>query len=341
MGLIKAAIGAVGSAIGDSFKDYIYCDSLDNSTLMRRGYPKTSGGAGKYSQNSVITDGSRIAVNDGQFLIVVEDGRIVDFSAEQGEYIFQTNTAPSLFCGQFGDRLKNTLAIIGQRFTFGGISPNDQRAYFVNTKEILNNKFGFGNIPFRDGEFNITVTLQGFGVYSYRISDPLMFYANVCGNADIFTAANLEMNMKAELQNSLLPALGKLSDKNISYDKIPLEAPALSQLLNSVLSNNWESARGISISTVVFSNIIPDEQSIAKIRQMQESRVYAENTAMLGARIGAAQANAMEAAAANRAGAATGFLGAGMANAAGGVDPNALLRNTPQAPTNPPNNSNR
>lgn len=331
MGLIKAAAAAVGSAVGDSFKDYIYCESLDNSTLMRRGYPKSSGGSGAYSQNSVITDGSRIAVNDGQFLIVVEDGKIVDFSAEQGEYIFHTNTAPSLFCGQFGERLKNTLAIIGQRFAFGGIAPNDQRAYFVNTKEILNNKFGFGNIPFRDGEFNITVTLQGFGTYSYRIVDPIMFYANVCGNADVFTTANLDMQMKAELQNSLLPALGKLSDKNIRYDKIPSETPALAQLLNAELSSAWEAARGINISTLVFSNIVPDEQSVVKIRQMQESRVYSENTAMLGARIGAAQANAMEAAAANPAGAA-GLVEVGMAAAAGGVDPNALLRNAPQAP---------
>lgn len=331
MGLIKAAIGAVGSAVGDSFKDYIYCESLDNSTLMKRGYPKSSGGAGAYSQNSVITDGSRIAVNDGQFLIVVEDGKIVDFSAEQGEYIFHTNTAPSLFCGQFGERLKNTFAIIGQRFAFGGIAPNDQRAYFVNTKEILNNKFGFGNIPFRDGEFNITVTLQGFGMYSYRIVDPLMFYANVCGNADVFTSANLDMQMKAELQNSLLPALGKLSDRNIRYDRIPSETPTLSQLLNLELSSAWEAARGINISTLVFSNIIPDEQSVLKIRQMQESRVYSENTAMLGARIGAAQANAMEAAAANPAGAAAGFVGVGMAGAVGGVDPNALLRNATQA----------
>lgn len=306
MGLIKAATGAVGSET----EDYIYCESLDGSALMRRGYPKSSGGAGASASNGVVTDGSRVAVNDGQFLIIVENGKIADFSAEEGEYIFRADAAPSLFCGQLGEGLKNTFAGIGQRSAFGGSAPNDRRAYFVSTKEIPNNKFGFGNIPFRDGEFNITVILRGFGMYSYRIVDPLLFYANVCGNAETFTAADPYTQMRAELQNSLLPALGKLSDKNIGYDKIPLEVPALSKLLNDELSLAWETARGINVGTLVFSNITPDEQSAVKIRQMREARAYSET--------------------------ASGAVGTGMAGSAGGAYPNAPQAAPPtELPKNP------
>lgn len=325
MGLIKAAVGAIGSAVADTFEDYIYCSALDNSVLMQRGYPKSSGGAGSFASGAVISDGSRIAVNDGQFLIVVENGKIADFTAEQGGYIFRTEAEPSMFCGQFGDKLKNTFNQLLERFAFGGIAANDQRAYFVNTKEIINNKFGFGNVPFRDGEFNMTIMLQGFGAYTYRITDPLMFYANLCGNTDSFGTANLDSQMKSEIKGGLLPALGRLSSDNICYDKIPLEAPKLAEILNEELSDIWEKARGITITSLTFANIMPDEESVDKIREMQESRVYSSDTQMLGARVGAAQANAMEAAAENPSGSVNGFVGMAMAQQSGSIDANKLL----------------
>lgn len=332
MGLIKAAIGAIGSTVADTFEDYIYCAALDNSVLMQRGYPKSSGGAGSFATGAVISDGSRIAVNDGQFLIVVENGKIADFTAEQGGYIFRTEAEPSMFCGQFGDKLKNTFNQLLERFAFGGIAANDQRAYFVNTKEIINNKFGFGNVPFRDGEFNMTIMLQGFGAYTYRITDPLMFYANLCGNTDSFGTANLDSQMKSEIKGGLLPALGRLSADNICYDKIPIEAPKLAEILNEELSDIWEKARGITITSLTFANIMPDEESVDKIREMQESRVYSADTRMLGARVGAAQANAMESAAENPSGSVNGFVGMSMAQQSGGVDPNRLLSPNPPAP---------
>lgn len=337
MGLIKAAIGAVGSTVADTFEDYIYCAALDNSVLMQRGYPKSSGGAGSFASDAVISNGSRIAVNDGQFLIVVENGKIADFTAEQGVYTFCTDTEPSMFCGQFGDKLKSTFNQILERFAFGGIAANDQRAYFLNTKEIINNKFGFGSVPFRDGEFNMTIMLQGFGAYTYRLTDPLMFYANLCGNTDLFSTANLDSQMKTEIKGALLPTLGKLSSDNICYDKIPLEAPKLAQILNEELSDIWEKERGIILTSLTFANIIPDEESVDKIRAMQESRVYSKDTQMLGARVGAAQANAMETAAENPSGSVNGFVGMSMAQQSGGVDPNRLINPTSarSTPSNP------
>lgn len=325
MGLIKAVIGAVGSTVADTFEDYIYCEALSNSTLMQRGYPKSSGGAGRFASNCVISDGSRIAVHDGQFLIIVENGKIADFTAEQGGYIFRSNAEPSMFCGEFGDKLKNTFNVLLERFAFGGIAANDQRAYFINTKEIINNKFGFGNVPFRDGEFNMTIMLQGFGTYTYRVTDPLLFYANLCGNTDSFSTANIESQMKAELKGGLLPALGRLSGENICYDKIPVESPKLAEILNEELSDFWEKARGISIASLTFANIMPDDESVDKIREMQESRVYSSDKSMLGARVGAAQANAMEAAAENPSGSVNGFVGMSMAQQKGGVNVNGLL----------------
>lgn len=335
MGLIKAAIGAIGSTVADTFEDYIYCEALSSNTLMQRGYPKSSAGAGRFASDCVISDGSRIAVNDGQFLIVVENGKIVDFTAEQGGYIFRSDAEPSMFCGEFGDKLKRTFDLLLERFAFGGRASDDQRAFFINTKEIMGCKFGFGSTPFRDGEFNITVMLQGFGVYSYRITDPLLFYSNVCGNAESFSHSSIESQMKAELRNSLLPALGRLAEKNICYDKITLETENLANILNNELSELWSSARGITISSLAFSSIIPDDESIDKIRQMQESRVYSEDRSMLGARVGAAQANAMEMAAENPSGSVSGFMGLNLAQQSGGVNVNELMRENKQPPEAP------
>lgn len=335
MGLIKAVINTVGSTVADTFEDYIYCDSMEAGVLLQRGYPRSSGGAGKHASDCVISDGSRIAVNDGQFLIVVENGKIVDFTAEQGGYIFHTDTEPSLFCGSFGEQLLKSFSLLGERFAFGGRASNDQRAYFINTKEILGNRFGFGNIPFRDSEFNMTVLLQGFGVYSYRITDPLVFYTSVCGNAaDSYCHGDMEAQLKGELSGSLLPALGRLAAEKICYDRLTLETEKLAEILDDELTAQWRGARGISICAVAFSSILPDDESVDKIRQLQESRVYSADRAMLGARVGAAQANAMEIAADNPAGSVNGFVGMGMVQNAGGVNVNEMMKQ-PEPPAQP------
>ncbi|MCM1023448.1 MAG: SPFH domain-containing protein [Prevotella sp.] len=327
MGLIKAFTSSAMSYISDLWEDYIYCDSLDGNILVMKGRARKSAGAGGNANENVITDGSRIAVNAGQLLILVENGRIIDFTAEQGGYEYKSGTSPTMFCGDFGEALKISFEQMSARFAFGGMAGNDQRAYFVNTKEIPNNRFGFGNVPYRDGEFNMTILLQGFGVFSYEITDPITFYTNVCGNvADKYMKSSIEPQLKAELQSAVLPVLGELAESGVHYDRLSGQTERITELLQSRLEEHWKKDRGIEIKTVAFGNILPDDESVDKIRQLQESRAYSGNTAMLGARVGAAQASAMESAAENSAGAVTGFMGMNMAQNAGGVNVGELMR---------------
>lgn len=330
MGLIKAFTGSAFSYIADMWEDYIYCDALDNDTLIQKGHAKSSPGAGSRADDNVITQYSKIAVNAGQMLIIVEDGRIIDFTAEQGGYEYNSDTEPSAFCGVFGETLRISYEQICARFAYGGRAGKDQRAYFVNTKEILNNRFGFGSIPYRDSEFDLTITLQGFGTFAFQITDPLLFYTNISGNvSDKYTRSTLEPQIRAELQDALLPALGEMARAGVRYDELPSNTDGLKNLLKEKTHDKWKEARGIEIVSMALSSIIPDDESIDKIRDLQESRVYSGNKAMLGARVGAAQANAMESAAENSAGAVNGFMGMGMAQNAGGVNVAELMKDAP------------
>ena len=331
MGLIRAFTQSAFSYIGDIWEDYIYCDALDNDTLIQKGHAKSSaGGAGK--DDNVITQGSRIAVNAGQTLIIVEDGRIIDFTAEQGGYEYSSDTEPSAFTGDFGEALDISFEQIKKRFAFGGVAGKDQRAYFVNTKEIMNTRFGFGNVPYRDSEFDLTITVQGYGVFSFKITDLLTFYTAVSGNVtERYDKKTLEPQIKAELKDAVLPALGELAKSGVRYDELPSKADELTSILKEKTRTLWKEARGIEIMSIALSSIMPDDASIDKIRDLQESRVYSQNKSMLGARVGAAQANAMESAAENSAGAVTGFMGMGMAQSTGGVNVNELMSEPPKA----------
>ncbi len=332
MGLIKAFAGSASSFMNDLWEDYIYCDSLDDNILVQKGRKKLSPGASGNVNDNLITEGSRIAVNAGQALIVVEHGNIIDFCAEPGGYIFKSDAEPSIFCGDFGDALKVSFEMLKERFKFGGIAGNDQRAYFVNTKEILDNPFGFGQVPYRDSEFDITVLLRGYGNYTFIISDPLKFYTEIAGNVEknYDKAVLIGQTMRTELQNAILPVLGELSEEEIRYDKLPAKAVLLIDRLNAKLAPIWENTRGIKIKSINFSNLLPDDASIEKIRQLQESRAYSDNRAMMGARVGAATANAMESAAENPNGAVSGFMGMGMAQNAGAINVNDLMKETPE-----------
>lgn len=332
MGLIRAFSGALGSTLADQWEEYIYCDAMSADVLMQKGQARVGGKSSntKRSEN-IISDGSKIAVNDGQCMLIVENGKVVDFSAEPGGYIYQTGTEPSMFDSGFKG-LKESFKKVGKRFTYGGQPENDQRVYYINTKEIMGNKVGVGDVPFRDSEFGFTMMLKGYGTYSYRITNPIMFYTNVCGNVqDRFLRSQIDEQLKAEVQHNLQPALGKIALKGIAYDQLPLYTNEIADELNQELTEDWVENRGISVISVALASITPDAESAKKIAQFQESRVYT-NSRMMGARLGGAQANAMENAASNAAGAMTGFFGMGMAQQAGGANPATFYQNTPEPP---------
>lgn len=313
MGLIKAFSGAIRTTLADQWKDYIYCDSMSSDVLMEKGSKRIGDkSSNTKSDDNIISNGSKIAVNEGQVLLIVENGKVVDFTTEPGAYTYDTGTEPSLFDSGW-QGLKDSFKKVGKRFTFGGQPENDQRVYFINTKEIMGNKVGVGDVPFRDSEFGFTIMLRGYGVYSYRITDPIMFYTNVAANVEnTFSRLNIDEQLKAEVQHNLQPALGKIALKGISYDQLPLYVNEIADMLNEELTDDWVSLRGISIVSVALSSVTPDEESAKKIAQFQESRIYT-NTSMLGARMGAAQATAMEKAAENPNGAVGGFMGMGLA----------------------------
>lgn len=332
MGLIKAFGGSVRTTLADQWKEFIYCDAMDMNVLMQKGQAQIGDKSSntKRSEN-IISDGSKVAVNEGQCMLIVENGKIVDFSAEPGEYIYQTGTEPSMLDSGWKG-LKESFKKVGKRFTYGGQPENDQRVYYINTKEIMGNKVGVGEIPFRDSEFGFTIMLKGYGNYSYRITNPIMFYTNVCGNVeDRFMRGQIDEQLKAEVQHNMQPALGKIALKGIPYDQLTLYTNDIAHELNQELTEDWVENRGISVVSVALASITPDADSAKKIAQFQESRVYT-NSRMMGARLGGAQANAMEGAAKNSAGAMTGFLGMGMAQQAGGANAATFFENSPEPP---------
>lgn len=319
MGLVQAVKGAVSSTLADQWKEFIYCDALGADTLIQKGQKRvTAASSNQYGSENIITHDSKIIVNEGQALLVVENGKIIDFSVEPGAYTFQSDTEPSLFAGGFKG-LIDSFKKVGQRFVYGGQPQTDQRVYYVNLKEIPNNKFGVGGVPFRDAEFGFTIQLKGFGIYSYKIEDPLLFFSHVAANVtDRYLAANLDDQLKAEFQQSIQVALGNLSATGIAYDTIPQHTKELTVYMDKMLDEDWKQVRGLVVVSIGFSSITPDEESIKKIAQFQEARVYS-NAQMLGGRLGGAQATAMENAAKNENGAMNGFIGMGFAQQAGGA----------------------
>lgn len=286
LGLIKAALTGIRSTLADQWLEYIYCDTLPVDVLMRKGQKRIGpGSSNTKGSDNIITKGSRIALNEGQFLLVVDDGRIVDFSDEPGDYTFDKSTEPSLFYGGFGKGLVDTFKTLGKRFTYGGDTAHDQRVYFINKKFITDNKFGTKSpIPFRDSEWQITVNIRLFGTYVYKIVNPLLFYANLAGNVNYeYKVSEIEEQFKSDLCGSLLPALGKVSLEGIPYDQLPAAVDQLTAAIQEVLKTNWEDKVGINVDRVVIENAAPTDEDRVKIQKLQETRVFSNASFATGA----------------------------------------------------------
>ncbi len=326
MGLIKAGIGALGGVLADQWKEFFYCEAMDMDTLVIKGQKRISGrGSNTKGSDNLISNGSGIAVADGQCMIIVEQGKVVEVCAEPGEYTYDTSTEPSIFAGSFGESLKNTFKTIGKRFTYGGDTGKDQRIYYINTKEIMGNKFGtpspiiFEVMNKRIG-FSRTVNVRCNGMYSYIITNPLLFYTKVCGNVEYsFTRDQIDQQMKTEFVSALQPAFGALAEMELRPAQLPAKVNELKKAMNDALQYEWVESRGISVEKIALNPITLNDEDMKKIQEMEDSMSYGSNAAMMAGRMTTATANAMETAAGNSAGAMTGFMGMGMAgNAMGG-----------------------
>ncbi len=332
MGLIKDAISAVGGAVGgtlrEQWKEYFYCESMKPEVLVSKGMKRTKRG-GNSEDDNIISNGSIIAVNEGQFMIIVEDGFIVDYSGDPGTFKWDRSSEPSLFdSSSFADKLKNTFSTMGKRFAFGGEVSKDQRVYFFNKKEIVGNKYGTPNpVPFRVVDKNIgldiDISLRCHGEYSYEICDPMLFYKNVCGNVEHeYTRDRLDSQLKSELLTALQPAFAKISEMGIRYSAVPGHTLELTDALNEVLSKKWTQLRGIRIVSFGVNSIKASEEDENAIKELQRRAVF-RNADMAEANYHASYGNALENAANNANGAAMGFIGMGMAS--GGMNPADML----------------
>ncbi|MDD6069231.1 MAG: SPFH domain-containing protein, partial [Clostridiales bacterium] len=346
MGLIKAIGGAIKGVAADQWKEYFYCDSLESDVLVVKGRKRTTSrfGTKNDGNDNLITNGSVIAVNEGQCMIIVDQGKVVEFCAEAGEFMYDTSSEPSLLHGDLGENIGKTFSQIGKRFTFGGDTGKDQRVYFFNTKEIMGNLYGTTSpVPFRIVDQNIGLDIDSAvrcnGVYSYQIFDPILFYTNVCGNVtDEYTRDKLDSQLKSEIQTALQPAFAQISAMGIRYSDVPAHTTELADVMNKVLSEKWGQLRGIKIVSFSVNAIRASEEDEQMIKDLQKTAVY-RNPNMAAATLVGAQAEAMKSAASNTsAGPMMAFAGMNMANMAGGMDANSLFAMGQQQNNTPPVN---
>ena len=333
MGLIKAALGAAGGVMADQWLEYFYCDSLPENVMAVKGQKRTSGrSSNTRGSDNIISNGSVIAVADGQCMIIVDQGKVTEFCAEPGEFKYDASTEPSLFYGKLGKNILDTFKNIGKRFTFGGEAPKDQRVYYFNTKELIGNKYGTPSpVPFRVVDqragIDIDIAIRCFGEYSYRICDPILFYTNVCGNVSgDYTRDRLESQLKTELLTALQPAFAKISEQGIRYSALPGHTMEMADALNDVLSSKWRNLRGLEIVSFGVSSVKASEEDEAMLKELQRNAAFMDPTRAAAHLVGA-QASAMQAAANNQnAGPAMAFMGMNMAGQAGGVNAQSLYQ---------------
>ena len=333
MGLIRAAAGAAGGVLADQWKEYFYCESIPADVLAVKGQKKVSGrSSNTKGSDNIISNGSVIAIADGQCMLIVEQGKVVDVCAEPGEYTYDMSTEPSIFAGDLGESIKGVFQNIGKRFTFGGEAPKDQRVYYFNTKELTGNKYGTPSpVPFRVVDqragIDIDIGIRCFGEYSIRLKNPLLFYTNVCGNvSEDYKVENIAGQMKTELLTALQPAFAKISDMGIRYSALPGHTLELAEALNEQLSSKWRDLRGMEIVSFGVSSVKANEEDEQMIKELQRNAAFMDPTRAAAHLVGA-QGEAMKAAAANTgAGPAMAFMGMNMAGQAGGMNAQNLFQ---------------
>ena len=285
MGLIKAALGATGGVLADQWKEFFYCEAMDKEVMVKKGQKRVGGrSSNTKGSDNIISNGSGIAVADGQCMIIVEQGKIVEVCAEPGEFTYDNSTEPSIFAGSLGESIKQTFKTIGKRFAFGGDTGKDQRIYYFNTKELIDNKFGTPSpIPFRvvDSKIglDIDVSVRCSGVYSYKIADPLLFYTNVCGNVEQeYTRDELDSQLKTEFISALQPAFGRLSELELRPNQIVTHNTDLEAAMNTALSAKWGELRGLKVVSIALGSVTLPDEDAEMIKQAQRTAIMRDPT---------------------------------------------------------------
>ena len=289
MGLIQALGATLTTVLADQWREYFYCESLPENVLMRKGVKRISGkSSNTKGSDNIISNGSIIAVNDGQCMMIVDQGGIVEFTAQPGEFVWDKSTEPSIFYGSLGDNLKKTWEVLKKRFTLGGDTGKDQRIYYFNIKEIIGNKYGTANpVGFRVYYPNINldteIGIRCFGEYSYKLTDPMLFYKNVAANVSgDYTRDRIDSQLKSEFLTALQPAFARISDMGIRYSALPGHTMELAESMNEVLSPKWAELRGISIVSVGVSSVNANPEDEERIKKLQNAAASTYGTMAVG-----------------------------------------------------------
>ncbi len=290
MGLIKAAKEALESYVAEQWRDYFYCTSLASDVLVAKGEKQETSRKGKKKgADNIISNGSIVSVNAGQCMIIVDNGKIAEFCAEPGEFLYDASTEPSLLYGSLEENIRKTFEQLGRRVTFGGATGKDQRVYYFNIKEIMNNLYGTPN-PIRfyyvsdKTGFEIETSVKCNGQYTFKIVDPILFYTNVCGNVEQeYRKTELLGVMKAELLTKLPVALAKVAAEGVLPYQVPLHLQEVTNYLKEELTEEWTLTRGIEVVSMTMSDPIVPQEDVDKINKWNETAVL-KNDEMKGAR---------------------------------------------------------
>lgn len=332
MGLIKALTESASSALGDQFKEFVTCPEVDDkNVLIVRG--KVDHGKGnKNPSEGVISNGSKIAIPQGWAMMLVDNGKVVEFSAESGEYIYDTSSEPSIFTGGLGKGILETFKTIGKRFTYGGQPARDQRVYYVNLLNVTGNKFGSPQPKKITDEKYGVLEVTFFGEYAYKVEDPIILVNTVIGaNAkdEVTFDEVVGSQLKNEFSEQLTKAISEVMRiKKVSFGDMGLYGSDISDKMNEVLSPSWKEKYGLIVTDVAMGDINVTEKSMERISKIDDANIFGMGNIQSGL-MASATADAMKNASKNENGAMMGFAGLNMAQNAGGAAMSVANQNTP------------
>ena len=327
MGIVRAAVGAVGGTLADSWLEFIEAGDMGPTTVMTKGVQVTRGKRGSNSKGTpdIISNGSRIVVGPNQMMLLVDGGRIMDYTAEEGYYEVYLSSSPSMFNGELKASVKESF----ERFKFGGQPGKSQQVYFINLQEIRGIKFGTRNaLQYFDNFYNSELFLRCHGTYSIKITDPLKFFMEVVPrNASHLNFEEVNEQFNAEFLTALQTAIGQMSENGVRISSLPSKSMELSKYMASVLDADWTQARGLDISSVGIASISYDDESKALINMRNQGAMMSDPTVREGY-VQSSIAKGMQAAGSNTAGAGQAFMAMGMGmQGAGGFMSSASATN--------------
>lgn len=319
MGLIKAITSSVSQTLGDQFKEFVTCPSIDSNVLIQRGIVN-HGKGNKNPSEGVISNGSAIVVPEGMAMMIIDNGEIKEFTATPGTFTYDTSSEPSIFTGKLGEGIKNTFKTIGKRFTYGGMPARDQRVYYVNLLVITGNKFGSPQPKKITDEKYGMLEVTFFGEYAFQVKDPMRLVNTVIGANAKDTVTYEEVvggQLKSKFIEKLTVAISSvMRNKKVSFGDMGLYGSDISSEMNTVLNDSFNELYGLEITDVAIADINLTDASMQRVNKIDDASIFSDKNLQSGL-MASATADAMKTAAGNDNGAMAGFMGMNMAGNVG------------------------